>query len=162
MKSPPSDVRWVNTDGIHLTLKFLGALDEERIPELADIIERCCTGCTPFTLTVRTLGAFPNEKNPKVIWVGAEEKTGTLARLQQDLEKKLSAIGFKEEKRTFFPHLTLGRLKSPKGERELTQSLAEYKDCECGTLEAHEVCLFKSDLRPGGAVYTKLRTFPFH
>lgn len=160
LKSSTSDVRWVRTEGIHLTLKFLGNIEEERIPEISDIITQSTTDVTPFSLTVRTIGAFPNEKNPKVIWVGTEDESGTLVRLQQALENRLARIGFKTEKRAFSPHLTLGRLKSPKGKRELTQMLEEDKHRECGTFEAQEVCLFKSKLTPGGAIYTKLKIFP--
>ncbi len=162
LKSSASDVRWVRTESIHLTLKFLGTIEEEQIPEITGSIEQCCTASVPFALTVHTLGVFPSEKNPRVIWIGAEDSTGTLARLQQGLEKKLSTIGCKEEKRPFSPHLTLGRIKSPKGKKELMQRLAEHINCECGTLAAQEICLFKSDLRPGGAIHTKLRTFQLH
>lgn len=155
-----SDVRWVRPEGIHLTIKFLGNIEEARVPEISDIIEQCTADITSFHLTVRNLGAFPHEKNPKVIWVGAEDESGTLVKLQQALENRLAPLGFKAEKRTFSPHLTLGRLKSPKGKRELTQRLEEHKYCECGTFEAKEVFFFKSELKPGGARYTKLKTFP--
>jgi len=160
LKSLTSEVRWVRPEGIHLTLKFLGNIEEERIPEISDIIRKCSTDTTSFTLKVHSLGAFPNEKNPKVIWVGAEDNSGTLGKLQQFLENRLSTIGFKVEKRAFSPHLTLGRLKSPKGGSRLTQGLEDYKYFDFGTFEAKEVCLFKSELKPGGAIYTKLKTFP--
>lgn len=159
LKSLTSDVRWVRPEGIHLTLKFLGTIEEESIPEISDIIRKCSTGTTAFTLKVQSLGAFPNEKNPKVIWAGVEDDSGTLAKLQQALENRLSSIGFKVEKRAFSPHLTLGRLKSPKEKGVLTQGLEDYKHLEFGTFEAKEVCLFKSELKPGGAIYTKLKTF---
>ena len=162
LKSSASDIRWAKADSIHLTLKFLGTIAEEQIPEISDSIESCCTTSAPFTLTVNTLGAFPGDKNPRVIWIGTEDGTGTLVSLQQCVEKKLSTIGFKEEKRAFSPHLTLGRIKSPKGKRDLMQRVAEHKNCECGTLDVQEICLFKSDLKPGGAVHTKLKTFQLH
>ena len=79
--------------------------------------------------------------------------------VQQSIEKGLAAIGFKEEKRAFTPHLTLGRLKSPKGRRAVGQRLETSRDCDCGTSAVKEICLFKSDLKPSGAVYTKLKTF---
>ena len=159
LKSSASDVRWVRPEGIHLTLKFLGNIEQERISEISDIIEQCSTDTTSFTLKVHSLGAFPNESNPKVIWVGAEDDSGNLAKLQRALENKLASIGFKAEKRSYSPHLTLGRLKSPKGKRELSQNLADHKQFECGMFEAKEVCLFKSELKPGGAIYSKLKTF---
>ncbi|KPJ62021.1 MAG: hypothetical protein AMJ42_00375 [Deltaproteobacteria bacterium DG_8] len=160
LKPSSSDVRWVRPEGIHLTLKFLGNIEEEMIPEISDIIRKCSADTTSFTLEIRSLGAFPNEKNPKVIWVGAEDNSGTLGKLQQSLENRLSTLGFKVEKRAFSPHLTLGRLKSSKGKSRLTQGLEDYKHFEFGTFEAKEVCLFKSELKPGGAIYTKLKAFP--
>jgi len=159
LKASGSDVRWTRPEGIHLTLKFLGSVEQERIPEILNIIERCSTGNNSFVLEVCSLGAFPNERNPKVVWVGTKDDSGNLGKLQKTLEKGLSNIGFKEEKRAFSPHLTLGRVKSPKKKRELAQKLEDYRQCECGTFEAKEVCLLKSELKPGGAVYTILRTF---
>ena len=159
LRSSGSDVRWTRPEGIHLTLKFLGNIEQEKIPEISNVIERCSTGNTSFMLDVCSLGAFPNERNPKVVWVGTKDDSGNLHKLQRTLEKGLSNIGFKEEKRAFSPHLTLGRVKSPKKKRELAQQLEDCRQCECGTFEAKEVCLLKSELKRGGAVYTKLRTF---
>lgn len=159
LKSSGSDVRWTRPEGIHLTLKFLGNVEEERIPEISNIIERCSMVNTSFMLDVCSLGAFPNERNPKVVWVGIKDDRGNLVKLQKTLEKGLSDIGFKEEKRAFSPHLTLGRVTSSKKKRELAQQLDDYRQCACGRFEAKEVCLLKSELKPGGAVYTKLRTF---
>ena len=162
LKSSGSDVRWMRPESIHLTLKFLGNIEQERIPEISTVIEQCSTGNPSFMLDVCSLGAFPNERNPKVVWVGTKDESRHLHKLQRTLEKGLSKIGFREEKRAFSPHLTLGRVKSPKKKRELAQKLEDYRQCECGTFEAKEVCLLKSELKPGGAVYTKLRTFALH
>lgn len=162
LKSSGSDVRWARPEGVHLTLKFLGQVEQERVPEVSTVIERCCTAHPPFVLAVGSLGAFPNERNPKVVWVGVTDDAGYLVKLQQRLERELSKIGFKEEKRAFSPHLTLGRVKSPKKKRELAQQLEDLRACACGTFEAKEICLFKSDLTPGGAVYTKLTTCTLH
>ena len=91
-----------------------------------------------------------------------EEKSGEFYEtLSQKYTEAKDLIGFREEKRAFSPHLTLGRVKSPRKKRELAQKLEDYRQCECGTFEAKEVCLLKSELKPGGAVYTKLRTFHF-
>ncbi len=162
LTSPAIDVRWVRPEGIHLTLKFLGAVGEEKIPEISHLIVQCASAISPFNLAVGSLGAFPNEHNPKVIWVGAHDASGNVSALQQSLEKKLATIGFKEETRPFSPHLTLGRVRSPKGKKELAEKLAQHKNHECGTCKAREIVLFKSDLTPGGALYTKLHTFSLH
>jgi 2'-5' RNA ligase len=159
LKKATTDVRWVRSEGIHLTLKFLGAIDEERIDEVGDSIEESLADATMFTVTVGSLGAFPNKKNPKVIWLGIEDESGTLQKVQQTIETGLTSLGFTAEKRTFSPHLTLGRLKSPKGKRTVSQRLENMGECECGTFDVKEIFLFKSDLKPSGAVYTKLKSF---
>jgi 2'-5' RNA ligase len=159
LKASTADIRWVRTEGMHLTLKFLGGIQEEKIPEIADILTHCSDETGSFNLTIHSLGAFPNGTNPKVIWIGVEDESGRLETLQQTIEKGLAAIGFKEEKRAFTPHLTLGRLKSPKGRREVGHLIEASRECDCGTSVVKEICLFKSDLKPSGAVYTKLKTF---
>jgi len=159
LKTSTADVRWVRSKGMHLTLKFLGGIQEEQIPEIAEILTHCSAETGRFNLTIHSLGAFPNETNPKVIWIGVEDKSGRLGTLQQSIEKGLAAIGFKEEKRAFTPHLTLGRLKSPKGRRALGQRLEASRECDCGTFAVKEIFLFKSDLKPSGAVYTNRKTF---
>ena len=159
LKGSSADVRWVRSRGIHLTLKFLGGIPEEKIPEIAGVLTRCADETESFNLNIHSLGAFPNATNPKVIWIGVEDESGRLLKAQQSVEKSLAAIGFKEEKRTFTPHLTLGRIKSPRGKRAVSQHLEAFGECNCGTLTVTEICLFKSELKPSGAVYTKLKTF---
>jgi 2'-5' RNA ligase len=160
LKGLSADVRWVRSGGIHLTLQFLGGIQEEKIPEISGVLTQCTAGTGSFNLRVHSLGAFPSATNPKVIWIGVEDESGRLLKAQRTIEKSLAAIGFKKEKRTYTPHLTLGRLKSPGGKRAISRHLESSGDCDCGTLTVTEICLFKSDLNPGGAVYTKLKTFP--
>ena len=159
LKASTADVRWVRSEGMHLTLKFLGGIQEEQIPEIADVLTHCSAETGRFNLTIHSLGAFPNETNPKVIWIGVEDESRRLETLQQCIEEGLAPIGFKAEKRAFTPHLTLGRLKSPKGRRAVGQLLEASRECDCGTSTVQEIFLFKSDLKPSGAVYTKLKTF---
>ena len=80
---PPQVVRWVRPQGIHLTLKFLGEVPAERIQAITQAVERACTGVAPFTITAGGLGCFPNLRRPRVVWVGVDEPTGNLSRLQQ-------------------------------------------------------------------------------
>ena len=133
--------------------------EEERIFEVSDVLKECSAATGRFNLSIHSLGAFPNETNPKVIWIGVEDESGRLQTVQQTIEKGLAAIGIKGEKRAFTPHLTLGRLKSPKGKQTVRQQIEASRKCECGTFTVKEICLFKSDLKPSGAVYTKLKTF---
>ncbi len=159
LKASAGDVRWVKTDDVHLTLKFLGDVEEERIPEIAGCIERCIEDTPPFSIAVRGLGAFPGDHNPQIIWIAAADESGRLSGMQLSLENGLFRMGFKKEKRSFAPHLTLGRLKSPRGKEAVRRGLAALKNADCGSYTAEAVCLFKSDLRPGGAVYTLLQSF---
>ena len=156
LKASAGDVRWVKTDDIHLTLKFLGDVEEERIPDIGGCIEQCVMGITPFTIAVRGMGAFPSDHSPQVIWIAAADESGTLSRMQLSLEDGLARLGFKKEKRPFSPHLTLGRLKSPRGKDAVRRALTEFKNADCGSCTADAVCLFKSELKPGGAVHTRL------
>jgi 2'-5' RNA ligase len=162
LKPSTGDVRWVKADAIHLTLKFLGDVEEGRIPEIAGCIERCVQGISPFALAVRGLGAFPGENSPQVIWISAVDESGSLARMQRSLEEGLAHVGFTKEKRPFSPHLTLGRLKSPRGKEAVRRGLAELKHTDCGSFTADGVSLIKSDLKPSGPVYTVLQSFSLH
>jgi len=159
LKRDTADVRWTRSEGIHLTIKFLGAIDEERVGEIGAALEECLADTMIFTLSVGSLGAFPNREHPKVIWLGIEDERGVLQKLQQTIDRELTRLGFSAEKRTFSPHLTLGRIKSPKGKRTVRQRLATMGECKCGTFDVKEIFLFKSDLTPSGAVYTKLKSF---
>ena len=159
LKASAADVRWVRSEGMHLTLKFLGGIQEEMIPQIAGVLKECSAETGTFNLTVRSLGAFPNENNPKVIWIGVEDESGRLQTVQQAIEKGLEPVGFKSEKRAFTPHLTLGRLKTPQGKRAVIQQIEASRQCDCGIFTVKEICLFQSDLKPSGAVYTKLKTF---
>ncbi len=154
---PAGVVRWVRPEGIHLTLKFLGDVPTARVEEIATAMCDACVGHVPFTFAVAGLGCFPNLRRPRVIWVGVDEPTGTLAALQRDVEGAMQRLGFAPERRPFRPHLTLGRVKG--GGADVVRALGEYvarATVNVGQMEASEVSLMRSDLRPGGAVYTRL------
>jgi 2'-5' RNA ligase len=152
-----ADIRWVNPEKIHLTLKFFGNIEESRIEPIVKSIERPIQSSAPFSLKVRGLGAFPHLKNPRVIWVGLVDGNEVLAYFQKQLEEELEKIGFEPEERAFHPHLTLGRMKSSKGKAELVGRMERYKEEEFGDFKVERIILFKSDLRPTGPIYTPLR-----
>lgn len=157
LKDLGADVSWTKISGIHITLKFLGDIEEGTIDKVDAAITDASKGQLPFEIEIRGSGAFPNLKNPRVIWLGIEDKTKGLLRLQQPLEDGLKALGFEPEKREFRPHLTLGRVKGFKGNERLSLAVSDLKDIEIGSFPVDRVILYKSELRPTGAVYTKLR-----
>jgi len=158
-KAPRGSVRWVKPRGIHLTLKFLGDVPANRIEEIERALTQTCAGFSSFSFSVGGLGCFPDPRRPRVVWVGVQEESGTLKRLQKAVEDGMEKLGFAPEGRKFDAHLTLGRTqrRASSGDvRRLGQLVEEAKIGELGQMEAWAVSLIKSDLRPTGAVYTQL------
>ncbi len=156
---PPGMIRWVRPEGIHLTLKFLGDVEPEILDEVNVVMQRTASGCDPFLLRIGRLGCFPNLRRPRILWVGVEERSGALSQLHSALERELEPIGFEREGRPFHPHLTLGRMKRRAGSAEaerISEALASMKEEPLGEVEVKELHLMRSDLKPTGAVYTKL------
>ena len=157
LRSTHADVRWVNPEKIHLTLKFFGNIEESRIDPIFKSIEEPIRNTLPFSLKVQGVGAFPNLKNPRVIWMGLVDGREILVSFQKQIETQFEEIGFQSEDRPFHPHLTLGRMKSSRGKEELVGRMERHKEEEFGDLQVERVVLFKSDLRPTGPIYTPLR-----
>jgi len=153
-------VNWVRPEGIHLTLKFLGSVSAEELEKLARGIAPVVAARNPFELRIHGLGYFPSSRNPRVIWVGIDRGGGEASSLQKVIEDMAAEVGFPREARPFKPHLTLGRVRTPIGRSSFIPEMEKHKEVEIGTFLAQEVYLFKSELKPSGAVYTKLQTFP--
>ena len=151
-----ADVKWVRPESVHLTLKFLGDVAEEVIEPLAESAGRAVIDLPPIRLTPHGLGVFPGRGRPRVIWLGLDGDLSGLTVLQGRIEDIAADHGFGKEKRAFTPHLTLGRVRSTRGRSELIREMDRQKP---GAAEfiAREVILFKSDLKPSGAVYTALK-----
>lgn len=148
-------VRWVRPEGFHLTLKFLGNVPESKVEEIKGVMERVARDWVPFTVEVEGAGAFPSLRRARVLWVGVLDPQGKLRALFKALERGLRKLGFPEEERPFHPHLTLGRVK---GTGDFSFVAAE--EVRLGALEVREVVLFRSELRPEGAVYHPLASVP--
>lgn len=157
LRKTDTDVSWTNVRGIHITLKFLGDIDEGGIEGIASIMKDAAAGRQPFEIAVRGCGSFPNLKAPRVIWLGIEDPAGGLKSLNQALDDGLKSLGFEPEEREFRPHLTLGRIKGPKGREGISKAVSGLKDIEIGRLKIERMVLYKSVLRPTGAEYTKLK-----
>jgi RNA 2',3'-cyclic 3'-phosphodiesterase len=151
-------VRWVAPESIHLTLKFLGEIDCAGLPALQEALVKEAAKYAPFELHVGGLGAFPSLRRPRAIWVGVQAPPD-LAAVQAGIETATRTLGYSTEGRPFSPHLTLGRVSQHATPGELTRLsdlLAITKVGEPGAARVEAITLFKSDLRPSGAVYTVL------
>lgn len=160
-KNIQGDIRWVRPQGIHLTLKFFGAISESDVANISRVVENTTSTIAPFTLGIKRVGAFPDVKRPRVLWLGMDGDVDTLILLQREVDAKLQKYGFEKEDRPFRPHLTLARIKDPRGLIGLAKIFEKRENYEAGSFSAAGLNLFKSDLTPKGAVYTKLAYFPF-
>ena len=157
LRATRADIRWTQTGGFHLTLMFLGEIDETQSGRVMTVIGEVARRHRPFALRLRGTGAFPGERNPRVLWVGISAEAG-LAELQDDLEGSLEGEGFAREARPFKPHLTLGRVRG-RG-RPLERAMAElgaHGREDFGGMIVRKVALFESRLRPQGAEYAIIR-----
>lgn len=157
LRSCGADVRWAAIPSVHLTLKFLGEVNPEIIPKLADALESAAASQRSFALRLHGLGCFPNQKNPRVIWCGIEGDIENLSRLQQFVETASSGLGFAREDREFHPHLTLGRVKGKRNLQALLDCIKMGSHLESGFAPDH-FTIYQSTLKPQGAVYTVLKT----
>jgi len=164
LKSDPAGRhgRWVRSEGIHLTLKFLGDIPADQIDAIAQAIRAAAAHFVPFRVSYGGLGCFPNTRFPRVIWIGIEDPDGTLLRLQREVDNNLSALGYPPERRAFHPHLTLARTRRvSKGEQAALGKLVERTQVgRLGDMLVREISLMRSELRPSGAVYTQLAAAP--
>ena len=160
LKKSEAGVRWVKPSSIHLTLKFLGNIHLAQVEDIALAVAEEVRDQPPITLGAAGLGAFPSRKKPRVIWIGMEGEVQRLTRIQARVENALEPLGFVREKRVFQPHLTIGRVKDRRRLQALIDALATLDMEPFNSFDADEIILYKSDLRPTGAIYTKLHRMP--
>jgi 2'-5' RNA ligase len=157
LRTASADVGWVAPHNMHLTVKFLGDVATEKIPQAGDAVAQAVGGLEPFDLEVRGVGAFPNAARPRTLWVGSGNGEAQLALLAQRVEAALVALGFAREDRPFHGHLTLGRVRRPsQALAALTPMLKQRADLTLGQTAVREVVVFSSQLQRGGAVYEAL------
>jgi len=152
-------VKWVDPNSIHLTLKFLGGIDVDRIGEITRAIEEATQGIAPFHLEVKDLGVFPNLRRVQVVWVGISGEVDKLVQLQRRIDSNLALLGFASETRPFTPHLTLARLRNwaSLDERQRFGQLIASTSFEAAyTIEADSISLMRSQLTREGAIYRRI------
>jgi 2'-5' RNA ligase len=150
-----ADVKWVKNNNTHLTMKFIGEIGPDQVPDVCAALEKAAQGAEPFDIEIRGVGTF-SRRRPSVLWVGTEDPAGGLARLHKAVENALQKLGIKKEGRKFSPHLTLGRVKSGKNIRELLEALDAEQPAEMGTSRVESLYLFESKLTPQGPIYNRL------
>jgi 2'-5' RNA ligase len=160
LRQSQAGVRWVKPGSIHLTLKFLGNILPEQVDAIAAAVAQLVRDEPPITLCAAGLGAFPSPRKPRVIWVGLGGEVDRLANIQAGLEKALEPLGFAREDRGFRPHLTIGRVKDRRRLQSLIEAMSTLELPEFNSFDGNEIILYKSDLRPTGAIYTKLHRMP--
>lgn len=147
--------RWSRPEGRHLTLKFLGNVDDDRVDEVGAAIATASVRHAPFRVSFAEIGAFPNARRPRVLWVGLGEGAGETAAVAGDVERALEPLGFPSEGRPFRGHLTLARFPKPR----VIETLPSV-DVPADGFEVDAVVLYRSQLHRKGARYTALRRFP--
>jgi 2'-5' RNA ligase len=155
-------IRWVQVENIHLTLKFLGDVSLSNLEVLKKMLMTEVAGHVPFEISVGKLGAFPNSHQPRVIWIGVEGPS-ELKAVQYGVETQMERLGYTREERPFFPHLTFGRVSRNASSHDLRHIGEVLEDTRVGSLgstQVRTINLYKSDLQPGGAVYTCLFSAP--
>jgi 2'-5' RNA ligase len=157
--SPRDGVKWVRGEGVHLTLKFLGSVDDAMVPAINEAAARCAAGAGEIRLSVGRVGFFPDMRRPRVIWVGLAGDVERLVAVQKALEDACFDLGFAKEGRAFRPHLTLGRVKE-RLSVDTIKKIEQHKDVALGDMVVDAIELIKSDLFPSGAVYTTLSHYP--
>jgi 2'-5' RNA ligase len=148
---------WARRPTLHLTLKFLGDVEETELAEVVGAVARASSRVPPFGFETRSLGAFPSARRPRVLWLGVEPVDELFA-LQEAVENELAGLGFARERRRFHPHVTLARIRDPRAEsvQEILDELVAPKE----RVEVLEVRVMRSTLRPGGAIHELVEAVP--
>ena len=155
----PSGVRWVDPEGIHLTVKFLGDIDPALVEEVLQAMKKAASGSSPFQLNLNGLGVFPNQRRPRVLWAGRGGDLDALGALQEKLEAAMSYLNFPRERGAFSPHLTLGRVRdgvSAVARQQVGAAVSLGSLDGADSWPVNAVHLMRSNLTPDGAVYSSL------
>jgi 2'-5' RNA ligase len=152
-----TEVKWVEPENLHVTMLFLGEVDDREVIDVCRVVAECAERQPAFTMQVATVGCFPNPRRPRVLWMGVGQGTQELCALHDALERPLLELGcYRREDRPYTPHITLGRVKSDRPPDKLAAALANQAGWQGGEIEVHEVLVMSSELRPQGPVYTVL------
>ena len=155
-------IRWVPTQNMHLTLKFLGDTATSHLDFIKQLLTREANSHQQFTLQLSGLGAFPNSRRPRLLWIGIHAPAD-LASLQKSIESGTTRLGYEQEERAFSPHLSIGRVRqnlNPPEMQKIRTALDTIQLGNIGLARVDFIHLYKSDLQPSGSIYTKLFSAP--
>lgn len=151
-------VKWVEPENLHITLKFLGDINDVQAWEVSQSLEPIVASQSRFNVTLKGLGAFPALNRPRSLWVGLIEGEAAVKALFDDVDAKLRELGYPSEQRRFHAHLTLGRVRGHQQKQALISKLEEFSETELGTMEIAAVTLYSSQLRRVGPHYSRMAT----
>ena len=156
-KKIDANIKYVDLENLHLTLKFFGDIDTEGIDLLSSKIESVVSNFDNFTVKIKGCGAFPNTKRIKVIWLGIDEDE-IVKKLHDELDKEFVKLGFDKDNK-FSSHLTIGRMRNAKGKDKVKSTIEEFSEVEIGEMTVDKIVLKKSTLTPHGPIYEDLEIF---
>jgi 2'-5' RNA ligase len=158
--NPKDKIKWVLKQSLHLTLKFLGNITSSKIEEVYQKIKPIVQKESPFRISLKSLGIFPNFKKPQIVWIKVNEGREKIIELAKEIDVSLEEIGFLKEKREYIPHLTIGRIKKLNNKEEFLKRIDKLDIQEYTTI-AKSVDIMKSNLTPKGAIYTPIKEIIF-
>lgn len=148
------EVKWVEKENLHLTLLFLGEVDNREIPDVCKAVANGLKDLPPFELSVEGTGCFPNLRRPRTLWIGVRKGSAEVKAVHAALEKQLLALGcYRREERAFTPHITVGRVKSDGPMDKLAEALIKHQDWQAGETTVSEVLVMSSQLTSKGPTY---------
>lgn len=153
-------VRWVAQENIHLTLKFLGEIEDVQIPAVCHAVQQVAAATESFELEVSRVGAFPSADRPRTLWVGIDGGAEELVTMHGELDAALAKLGHRPDERRFSPHVTIGRLRNSRDARRLATALAQKMDWQGATVQVDEIVVMASELTPRGPHYTVMGRGP--
>ena len=162
IKKGAKGVKWVNSSGMHLTLKFLGDITPEKAGDIIGLLKTIAEKHSAFPLQLKGTGTFPpgRKRGTRVIWAGIPE-TSELMALDEEMEAGFERIGFPREDRPFHPHMTLGRVKFLDGLEPVLDELERYRETDFGGMMVNRIRFFESVLKPDGADHSVLAEVEF-
>lgn len=149
------DVKWVEPENLHITLLFLGEVDQREIIDLCRAAQGAVAELPAFTMSVTGAGCFPNARRPRTLWVGVGVGVQEVCAVHDAIEKPLLEMGsYRRETRGYVPHVTLGRVRGEQAHHDLAKALARHKSWGAGEVQVRDVQIMTSDLTPDGPIYT--------